>query len=52
MSLKVRLHSIGGRNEWFLIAGLMVSWWIRVMDIVLTRNKLGQMIRVAQPLES
>ena len=32
------LPAIGDRNEWLLIARLMVSWWIRVMDTVLNTN--------------
>ena len=52
MSMKVNLASIGGRNEWFLIAGLIVPWRIRVISTVLNTNKLEWMIRVAKPPES
>jgi hypothetical protein len=40
MSLNVSLPSIGCPNEWFLIARLMVSCLIRVMNTVLNTNKL------------
>ena len=52
MSLSVRLPSIRSRNEWFLIARVMVFCRIRVMDTVLNTNNLKGMIRVAQPPES
>ena len=52
MNLNVSLPSIGGRNEWFLIARLMVSCRIRVISTVLNTDNLEWMIRVAQPPES
>ena len=52
MSLNVSLPSICTRNEWFLIARLLFSCWIRVMGTVLNTNELKRMIRVAQPPDS
>ena len=52
MCLNVSLPSICSQNEGFLIARLMVSCRIRVMDTVLNTNKLKRMIRVAEPPES
>ena len=49
MSLNVSMSSIGCRNEWLLIARLMVSRRIRVMDTVLNIDTLKWIIWVAQP---